>query len=301
MVKDIPAGVKGMVIPAVFVLAGIGVAAGIATAPSETLNEALARSGIAGLVPAAGPPIGLTGRTLLALFAGALVAALGSAGLLKQWLLAREGAVEAEEKPPVVRRADAHPDAPPRRPIRASADLGAPLPIAKEAVRKGDVLPFALEPRAVEEMPLPADLDQPMSAFDPAAVPQAPAAPPEPVAPLYRAPERAVVERDWVEVVVPDAPVALAMTPPEVSEPSEAAAATLPTDLPGAPLEVATVPEVTAVEEQRQDDSIAALLARLERGAQRRQAAVTPDPAPEPEAPASLDDTLQTLRRMAAR
>lgn len=308
----IPTSLKQVILPALFVLAGIGVAAGIATAPSETLNEALARSSVAAVIPAAGPPIGLTGRALLALFVGGLIAAIGVAGHLKAWVAgAPTQADEPGEAAPVVRRADAHPDAPPRRPIRASADLGQPLPIGAERPRAtSDVLPFALEPRAADdERALPDDLDQPMSAFDPAALPPVPVAAPEPVVALYRAPAREAAPATpnpapavVVEVPAPPAAPSPPLTPVEVEPAGEAAARVLPTALPGAPLTVATV----AADEETpdHDDSIAGLLARLEQGARRRQAAevahVAGD-APASASPESLDDTLRNLRRLAKR
>jgi hypothetical protein len=307
----IPASLKAYLLPAVFALAGLGVAAGIATAPSETLNEMLARSGVAAVVPAAGPPIGVTGRVLLALLAGGLVAALGMAGQLKAWLAAAPAGGDGAEKAPAVRRADAHPDAPPCRPIRAGTDLGQPLPIARgreKGARQDDVLPFVLEPRAAEEQPLPADLDQPMSVFDPAAVPEAPAAPPEAVAPLFRAAPR-------VEVPAPDAAAPPpAITPQEVEEAGDAPADTVPTTAVGASLAVVTLPAAEdaslavvtspAAEDvpQEEGSSIAALLERLERGAQRRRAAPAPAvDAPPAEESATLDDTLRNLRRLATR
>jgi hypothetical protein len=68
---------------------------------------------------------------------------------------------------PSVRRADAHPDAPPRRPMSA-AELGVPPP---PSVR-----------------PIPRDLDQPLAEFHPAAIPEVPLEPVRPVAPLVRTP-----------------------------------------------------------------------------------------------------------------
>ena len=75
-------GLNATLLPIAAILAGIGVAAGIATAPGEVLNAVVMRSHLPDWVPAAAPPIGVTGRTLLALVAGALVmmAGLGAAG-----------------------------------------------------------------------------------------------------------------------------------------------------------------------------------------------------------------------------
>lgn len=277
------AGLIARSVPAVFVLAGIGVALGVAAAPGETLDAVLSRLPVSGYLPAAAPPVGATGRTVLALAAGALVALLG---LVAHLIPARSPArslVPGGEV--VVRRADAHPDAPPRRPIRA-ADLGQPLPYA--------TLPPV-------EQPLPADLDLPMSAFDPAAVPDAPLEPVRPVASLARpAPKLAPGERiETFELTRLARPAA----PPE----SPPAPAPEPAPLPVAALE---------------DQSIGALLARLEAVTARRAAppppperpappprlvASTPaQPAPKPAAtppssfvPANLDETLQKLRRLA--
>ena len=76
----------------------------------------------------------------------------------------------------VVRRADAHPDAPPRRPL-SLADLGGIAP--------------------------PSDLDTPLSAIDPDAIPSVPRAPVRPVAPLASG-ERLQI----FALAVPSAPVA---------------------------------------------------------------------------------------------
>ncbi|WP_298809585.1 hypothetical protein [uncultured Sphingomonas sp.] len=368
--------------PAIALLIGLGVAVGIATVPSDVLNAAVDRAGFASVLPAAASPIGTTGRTILALAAGALIAACGFAPQGKAWLRARLDAfarapravVDGEEEPaPVVRRADAHPDAPPRRPIRAASDLGDPLPIFGEEDHRSAPLP----PPA--EQPLPADLDRPLADFDPAAVPLRPMAPPEPLPPLVRRAEpvathevaapsaaalpreeepRAWVEqvdepktdasggsdeaewREWVEddhretvpppVLAPEPVETAAMQPGQLGEDAVAPIA------PGAP---ASEPAARAPVSPRlvrpgaqspaafasvaEDESIAGLLARLERGAAQRRIVAAPiaappqvsatvaepQPAPspigdatpaEPPAPVSLDDTLQRLRRLAA-
>lgn len=63
---------------------------------------------------------------------------------------------------PVLRRADAHPDAPARRPLFAEQDLGPPPP------------PEPAELAEPEERPLPSDLDTPLAMCDPDAVPHRP-------------------------------------------------------------------------------------------------------------------------------
>ncbi|SFP79082.1 hypothetical protein [Sphingomonas rubra] len=65
---------------------------------------------------------------------------------------------------PSVRRADAHPDAPPRHPM-AAAELGTPP-----------------SPPPPPERGLPDDLDQPLAAFDPGAIPAVPRMAVRPVA-----------------------------------------------------------------------------------------------------------------------
>lgn len=377
--------VRHYVLPAVAALIGLGVAIGIATVPSDVLNAAVDRAGFNSVLPAAASPIGTTGRTILALLAGALIAACGFAPQGKAWLLdqldafarkprlrtAQDG--DEEEDVPVIRRADAHPDAPPRRPIRAASDLGDPLPIFGEEDQRSAPLP----PPA--EQPLPADLDRPLADFDPAAMPLRPMAPPEPLPPLSRRVEQeeAPVPRfawlapeeepaEWGEHV--DQPVAAAVVPtPESSErvewdgepneqsnrfdaePTDVLAAyeshvewspvaapqpeasneqpafddaeeRVPVAASPAPTPREPVAPRLVVAEQahaavtpphdREDETIAGLLARLERGAAQRRIvatpaappAPTPTPAPPPPAaaPASLDDTLQRLRRLAA-
>ncbi|NJB96776.1 hypothetical protein CA233_02650 [Sphingomonas sp. ABOLD] len=73
---------------------------------------------------------------------------------------------------PVIRRADAHPDARPRPPLRASYDLDMPAWAQPKA-------PVEQE-GATAERDLPVDLDQPLAAFDPTAIPAVPLPPPVP-------------------------------------------------------------------------------------------------------------------------
>jgi hypothetical protein len=226
--------VRHHIIPAVASLVGLGVAVGIVTVPSDVLNAAVDRGGFATVLPAAASPIGATGRTLIALLTGLLIAACGFAPQLKAMLVERldafarrpRPAASGEENAPVVRRADAHPDAPPRRPIRAASDLGDPLPIFGEEDRRSAPLPPPLE------RPLPDDLDRPLADFDPAAVPLRPMAPPEPVAPLAWSAEpspavAAVVPPVAEPVVTPAAPRFAWLAPEEPDEPTVAEAASV--------------------------------------------------------------------------
>lgn len=133
------------VAPALFLALGVVGAALIAVAPAALLDTAIERLGIATLLPA-----GVIGRALLALVGGGAVAFIGLLPWLASSKFARRRATRLGLAPPV-RRADAHPDAPARRPIAAHSELGAPLPALGED----------------DERPLPADLDLPLAAFDP--------------------------------------------------------------------------------------------------------------------------------------
>ena len=151
--------------------------------------------------------------------------------------------------------------------------------------------------------PLPADLDQPLSAFDPAAIPDIPLAPPPPLAPLVRAPVKPLLaEGERFET--------FELTPPV---------------RPPVPPKPAVQAESLAAPET--DASVHALLDRLERGIARRvnhapqaepvqaepvpqpepappveSAAQAPKDAPEPAPPASgLEGALAALRKMAVR
>jgi len=322
----------------------VGVLVALATLaiPYGLLADIVVRSGIAAFIPAAEPPLGLTARIIVGVFAGgaaALIAWFASSALL-MWRDSR-GEVEVGERPPVVRRADAHPDAPPRAPLLATRDLGMPYRAKGEAVETeaivADVhaaapedpadafdidlpeLPpepviamgapappvetiAAIMPPAVKAeaprptpQPLPADLDQPLSAFDPGAIPDLPRTPPPPLTPLSRGPALAEGERFETFELHPPVRPTPASTPVPAPQPDNLSA-----------------PET--------DASVNALLDRLERGIARRthQAPVTdmppvqqaePVPAPIPPAPEparepfppGLEGALAALRKMAVR
>lgn len=165
---------------------GIAAAACAATIclvlPSATLEALVLTSGIPAIVPAAEPPLGYTARVALAMItggaAGAIVwlaafLAFGGEGLVtlrpRAPRLAPISTVESTAPAPVLRRADAHPDAPPRAPLNAAQELG-------------DW--FQDPPAPPVERALPRDLDAPLAAFDPAAIPDVAAAPQPPVASL---------------------------------------------------------------------------------------------------------------------
>lgn len=225
--------------------------------PSATLEALVLNSGIPAILPAAEPPLGYTGRVALAMITG------GAAGAIV-WLAAflafggdgtvtlkprapratPASTVDSASPVPVLRRADAHPDAPARAPLNATQELGA----------------WFQEPPV--ERPLPKDLGEPLAAFDPAAIPDVPAAPQPTLASLQpRAiqPDRQAGERiDAFELPRP-----------------------------------AVTADAAPIAAPRTDATIHALLDRLERGvaARRQTDAATP----------SVAGTLDELRRLATR
>lgn len=147
-------------------------------APTHLLESAVLDSGVAALVGAAEPPLGLTARIVLALMlgggAGAVLAFATFLWAGEQGRHPKAGKVAADSTPiPILRRADAHPDAPARRPLFAAQELGTPF------------LDVTASREPVERA-LPKDLDQPLAAFDPGAILPTPREPLRPVAPLIR-------------------------------------------------------------------------------------------------------------------
>lgn len=267
-----------LTLPPATVAAAIGggmVALACLIVPSALLEAAVLRTGLPALLAAAAPPLGITARIALALLLGGTAAGLA-------WLAARRFAADR----PVValdalaarlRRGDVHPDGPPRPPLFAHRDLGTPF-----------MGVHAQEPDPAPEAPfvrdLPADLDQPMAAFDPAAIPDIPLPAPEPVAALrhpqlidpgdrFETFELTPIRRADADPV-PAEPVAVAEPPPPVSP----------------------RPAPQAVVAPETESTVHALLARLERGlAQREQASRSPGPI----RTGSLQDTLGDLRQLA--
>lgn len=166
---------------------GLAVAATIALLSIDTLEHLVWTSGIASLVSAAVPPLGRTARVLLAVGGGLVAGAVMWSALFLVFGPGGFLAPKEDEAPPVPfdrpslkervarlfparapspRRADAgqrrHQRPPQRRPMSA-ADLGTPL------------MEVATVPPV--ERPLPRELDQPLAAFDPAALPPAPREP----------------------------------------------------------------------------------------------------------------------------
>lgn len=288
---------------------GMGACAVLASLvlPGALLEDMVLSSGIAALVPAAEPPLGTTARLCIGLFAGGLVALIAWMGLsaLMAWIDSREVDGPEGERRPTVRRADAHPDARPRVPLRAS-DLEVPvygrvlrpepepeveeiLDLEEEALPEEPVIALGApsEGRAIhaplpEVQELPVDLNQPLSAFDPAAIPAIPAVAPPPVRPLRRSAPRLPIydagERfETFELTPPVRPVATPMPLP-VPDPDPE---------PARPI---AAPQT--------DASVHALLDRLEKGLG-KFAPPPPEPVVDPKR--KLEDTLSELRAMAMR
>ena len=258
-------------------ITGVLTAAMFAVLPTDLLESMVVDSGVAAVLTAAEPPLGLTARLVLALVCG------GSVGLVAWFALfltfgTRTVIVQRRNRggadAPLLRRADAHPDAPARRPLFANTDLGTPFlevrarPVHIDAETVGVVPPALRDSEAApeplfEERALPVDLDQPLAGFDPAAVPDAPL--------------------DWF-------PSPAQVTPRrQTFEPTER--------FETFPLTPMVRPEASAEPGEKPDPSetIHALLDRLERVAARRTATAAAPPV----LPETIEDTLTTLRRMA--
>jgi hypothetical protein len=206
-------------------------AAGVVLAPGSAIDDSIVASGVFG-----GGPFGRLAHGLVAL--GAALAAGGVSWSLLYLVFGRGGLIDARRRraagEPVVRRADAHPDCPPKHPMSA-ADLGTPL--------------MEVPPPVIEQ-DLPRDLEQPLAAYHPAAIRAAPLEPVRPVPSLAVLPIRAVprpVERIETFPLPPIAPA----VPPPAPRPGLGRFSTLAPDNDARP-------------------TIEALLRRLEDGAVRR-------------------------------
>lgn len=269
-------------VPIVAIFTALTVALVIALLPVLRIEAAVEASGLPALLPAAAPPLGMTARVALMLAAATLIAGPLWIGL---WLLLpakrRRRAAGAE---PSVRRADAHPDAPPRPPVRAARDLGKPFLDPLDPVET--------------EMDLPRDLNVPMAIFDPAAVPPVPAAPAQAVRPLFR-PTPAPADEPTVapdaffappeqEAPVPPTPV----DPPHTEEPlAEALPAEAPTQEDAAPLFAPEPPVVLEPVVTSEPGEVAPFVTEVP--VEPEWVDVTPSPAaesPVAEAPAAQPD-----------
>ncbi|WNO53296.1 hypothetical protein [Stakelama saccharophila] len=273
----------------VAVAAAIVTAAALWSIPIHVIEAWVVQSGLPAILPAAAPPLGLWAR------GGILIAGVGGVALVVSLVFARmagptsfpmlsyrpaDDVSESDEtidySAPQIRRADAHPDAPPRPPLRAAIDL-----MEKES-RTAEAK--ALKPERPPERPLPTDLDRPLSQYDPGAVPATPATPSESVRPL------AGLRRPQVF---------------DHGERFETFALTPPADLTGEHMPTGATASDNregALAAPQTDASVHALLDRLERGVARRhtRTARTETASHQPADRSALDETLAQLRRMAA-
>ncbi|ODP38055.1 hypothetical protein [Sphingomonas turrisvirgatae] len=127
--------------------------------PSGWLEPLILGSGIAAFIPAAEPPLGFTARLCLGVGAGCGTALLAGFALSTLADFIRRG-TPAIERVPSVRRADAHPDAPPREPLRAVRDLGFDMPDESQPGRF-DLAEHLLPPEPVIAMGAPAPACEP--------------------------------------------------------------------------------------------------------------------------------------------
>ena len=106
--------------------------------PGELFEAIIAHSGLPALVLAAQPPLGTTARW--GVVAAAAILTFGALFLILRALgrpaRVKDRARETVAETPRLRRADLHPDAPPRRPRFGEADLGAPAGAIEGAARE---------------------------------------------------------------------------------------------------------------------------------------------------------------------
>jgi hypothetical protein len=232
--------------------------------PEDLFSSLVSASHIPDLVAAAAPPLGMKAR--YAVMGGAAAFAFLICWSLLRALDARPSATpkakparkEAEPDAPRLRRADAHPDAPSRRPLFAGAELGEP---------DADVYELDTPEFAADDSFEPAAL--------PVEIPEAQVAEPEIAEPVSRLPRFLVAEAEQ-EAPTPSPIV-------EAAQKQKVVGLTVPPSNDG---------------EIRDAASIGALMSRLERGlAERKEpepvAAVEPDlPPPLVEASVNPDVSL---------
>lgn len=288
-------------IPVASAISGLIVAALILMTPNTWFEAFIVESGLPELVAAATPPLGAKARIVFALIAAGTitVVAWGVLSLLMRDRLvgsARKRTTdegwEFDKPAPMqrLRRADAHPDAPPRRPIFATDDLGTPLDLVTVASDEdepaGDEEAFELTEAFADQ-----DVGEPAASVEPRAD--------------GGADEGETIEDD----IAPDTPVFAiplrggdAFDEPATDEVAEpVAAAPEPQDDP--------IPSVPVAADSRAE--LAALVDRLAAGLDRRRArlqgaeAVSSAGAGNPHGDTDVDgalrDALDALRRLSAK
>jgi hypothetical protein len=281
--------------------------------PTAVLEDLVVDSGIASLVTAAQPPLGMTAHFAIAFLVALAVGGVSWFGLFL--LIGRRivviGRNAREDGVPILRRADAHPDAPPRRPVFANRDLGTPfLEVTAESSLPMSVADaVAYVPPVVEERDIPADLDTPLATYRSPLDPPLPDPDPLPLGWIDEpvtapSPIRA-------QAPVPEPMVAVDPRPVRVIPESSAAESTADDSAPRfASHERIETFELTPMVRSSETSAPLApatihdLLDRLERGVAKRKHVPAPEPeVPEPEVPVagSLEETLGVLRQLASR
>lgn len=143
-------------------------------APSALLDTVFSETGNGSWIPLNWSEVG---RPTLAFATGAMGSGIGALAALivsvpRTTSAAPLMAEEDVTRIPIIRRADAHPDPRDRAPLRGEQDLDLPTPEFAALSQSSQA--------GLAERDLPADLDQPLAAFDPAAIPSVPLPPPVP-------------------------------------------------------------------------------------------------------------------------
>ena len=225
--------------------------------PGSMLGAVVLKTGLPALVPAAAPPLGFTAHLLVAIALAIFGAALGLALALRLRPAAPAEARPVEVVAPVVqpvaddvykvRARDAHPDAPPRRPLvltEAFAD-----PMAEEAAAPEPVEPLLRRKRSLPVSEPVAEAEPWIPEFTPGGTPAVrpldlsaldlvdPIVQPAPFAAPDRVPD--IAEVDGTEADVAEIPA----EPSPAAEPAPAAEAPV---IPAAPALIAATPQLPA-------------------------------------------------------
>jgi hypothetical protein len=281
--------------------------------PSAVLEDLVVDSGIASLVTAAQPPLGMTAHFTIAFLVALVVGSISWFGL---FLLIGTRAVAIggnarEDGVPILRRADAHPDAPPRRPVFANRDLGTPfLEVTAESslpMSVADAVAYA--PPVVEERDIPADLDTPLATYRSPLDPPLPAPDPLPLGRIDEpvaapSPIRAEAPAPEPIIAVDPRPARIDPISPAIVPPAEDPAPRFASHERIETFELTPMVRSSETSVPLPSATIHDLLDRLERGVAKRKEAPAPEPeAPQVEIPAagSLEETLGVLRQLASR
>jgi hypothetical protein len=286
--------------------------------PTAVLEDLVVDSGIASFVTAAQPPLGITAHFAIAFLVALAVGGVSWFGLFL--LIGRRivviGRNAREDGVPILRRADAHPDAPPRRPVFANRDLGTPfLEVTAESSLPMSVADaVAYVPPVVEERDIPADLDTPLATYrspldpplpEPDPLPlgwiDEPVAAPSPIRVQAPVPEPVVAVDPRPIRVVPESPAAES---PVIAPPADDFPPRFASHERIETFELTPMVRSSETSAPLAPATIHDLLDRLERGVAKRKEVAAPEPeAPEADVPVagSLEETLGVLRQLASR